>query len=100
VLRSKGYEVVDVRTAEEALESVEHDGTFDLVLSDVVLPGMSGVQLAEAVGERCPRARILLCSGYADRRLQWPIIREREIPFIDKPYSVAELLSSVRRVLD
>jgi two-component system cell cycle sensor histidine kinase/response regulator CckA len=99
VLRSKGYEVVDVRTAEEALESVENDGAFDLVLSDVVLPGMSGVQLAEVIGERSPGSRVLLCSGYADRRLQWPIIKERGIPFLDKPYSVAELLSSVRGVL-
>jgi PAS domain S-box-containing protein len=99
VLRSKGYEVVDVRTAEEALEHVDHDGGFDLVLSDVVLPGMSGIQLADAVGERCPCARILLCSGYADRRLQWPTICERGIPFLDKPYSVSDLLASVRGVL-
>jgi PAS domain S-box-containing protein len=99
VLRSKGYDVVDVCTAEEALERLDRDERFDLVFSDVVLPGMGGIQLAELVNERCPDLRILLCSGYADRRLQWPLICARGFPFLDKPYSVADLLASVRGVL-
>lgn len=96
VLRSRGYEVVEAGTAEEALEHIDGDGDFDLIFSDVVLPGMSGIQLAEAAAERCPDSRILLCSGYADRRLQWPTICSRGLPFLDKPYSVADLLASVR----
>lgn len=100
VLRSKGYEVVDVGTAEEALKRLESGGAcFDLVFSDVVLPGMSGIQLAEAVRERNPESKILLCSGYADSRVQWPTICERGLPFLDKPYSVADLLTSVRRAM-
>jgi PAS domain S-box-containing protein len=99
VLRSKGYQVVDVSTAEEALTHIDDEEDFDLIFSDVVLPGMSGVQLAEAVEQRCPDSRILLCSGYTDRRLQWPTICERRLPFLDKPYSVADLLASVRETL-
>jgi PAS domain S-box-containing protein len=99
VLRSKGYEVVEVSTAEEAIEHLDDGGDFDLLFSDVVLPGMGGIQLAEAVEQRCPDSRILLCSGYADHRLQWPTIRERGFPFLDKPYSVADLLASVRGAL-
>ena len=91
--------MVDVSTAEEALEQIDHNGGFDLLFSDVVLPGMGGIQLAEAVGRRCPGSKILLCSGYADRRLQWPTICERGFPFLDKPYSVADLLASVRGAL-
>jgi signal transduction histidine kinase len=100
VLESKGYDVVEASTAEEALEKLDRDGAvFDLVFSDVVLPGMSGIQLAEAIAERCPGAKILLCSGYADRRLQWPTICERGYPFLDKPYSVYDLLASVHGVM-
>ena len=100
VLREGGYAVVEATTAEEALEALDDgQGPFDLVFSDVVLPGMSGVQLADTVISDHPDSRVLLCSGYADRKSQWPLICERGIPFLDKPYSVSALLKVVRSVM-
>ena len=75
------------------------EGGFDLVFSDVVLPGMSGVRLADKLLAEDPDSRILLCSGYADRRSQWSLISERGLPFLGKPYSVVDLLKTVNGII-
>ena len=99
-LRERGYSVVEARTAEEALDLMKRaDDGFDLVFSDVVLPGMSGVQLADTLLAEDPDSRILLCSGYADRRSQWSQISERGLPFLGKPYSVVDLLKTVNGLI-
>jgi PAS domain S-box-containing protein len=100
VLRRSGYGVVEATTAEEALERLDKNDQFALVFSDVVLPGMSGVKLADAVLAQHPGLRVLLCSGYTDGKSQWPLIRERKFNFLDKPYSVDGLLEAVRRALE
>jgi two-component system cell cycle sensor histidine kinase/response regulator CckA len=99
-LRERGYSVVEACTAEEALDLLKHgEDRFDLVFSDVVLPGMSGVQLADALLAENPDSRILLCSGYADGRSQWPLISEKGLPFLGKPYSVVDLLETVSGII-
>lgn len=100
VLRKQGYSIVEAASAEEAIEHLDGAAApFDLIFTDVVLPGMSGVQLADTVLSRDPDSRVLLCSGYADRRSQWSLISERGFPFLDKPYSVADLLKVVRGIV-
>ncbi len=100
-LREKGYEVLDVGSAEECLEAFEREGhMFDMVFSDVVLPGKSGVQLVDELISMDPNLPVLLSSGYADQKSQWPIIREKGLRFLQKPYSLQDLLSSIREVLD
>ena len=99
-LSERGYSVVEARTAEEALDLLNRgDGGFDLVFSDVVLPGMSGVQLADTLLAEDPDSRILLCSGYTDGKSQWPLITERGLPFLGKPYSVVDLLKTVSGII-
>ncbi len=100
VLTRQGYTIVEASSAEEAMEHLEGDGApFDLIFTDVVLPGMSGMQLADEVLSRDPDSKILMCSGYADRRSQWSLISERGLPFLDKPYSVADLLRIVGGII-
>jgi PAS domain S-box-containing protein len=99
-LRQRGYEVLEAGTAEEAFETFEKEsGDFELVFSDVVLPGKSGVQLVDELLARKPALTILLASGYADQKSQWPVIRERGFRFLQKPYSVNDLLATIRDVL-
>lgn len=99
-LRERGYAVVEARTAEEALDLFARaGGGFDLVFSDVVLPGMSGVQLADTLLAENPESRILLCSGYADGRSQWSLISEKGLPFLGKPYSVVDLIKTVSGII-
>ncbi len=100
-LRDRGYNVFDVGSAEEGLEVYGREsGDFDAVFSDVVLPGKSGVQLAEELLSLDPKLRILLSSGYTDDKSQWATISDKGLPFLQKPYSLANLLGTIREVLD
>jgi PAS domain S-box-containing protein len=102
ILQRHGYSVVAASTAEEALDFFfkKSDKKFDLVLSDVVLPGMNGIELIDLILEEKPDMPVLLCSGYADQKVHWPLIKQREIPFIEKPFAIAALLQKVKGVLD
>ncbi len=96
-LREHGYEVFEAGGVESALEIFrkEADEGFDLVFSDVVLPDGNGVALVETIlGER-PGQSVLLTSGYVDDKSHWEIISERGYGFLQKPYSLADLLGAV-----
>ncbi|MDY6911769.1 MAG: ATP-binding protein, partial [Chloroflexota bacterium] len=100
-LRASGYIVFAASSAEEALQIFyEENGVFDLVFSDVVMPGISGVQLAEELYSRNPDLGVLLSSGYADEKSQWSVIREKEIPFLQKPYGMSDLLKAIRKAME
>lgn len=99
-LTEAGYRVVKAATAREAEALLAGDpGKFDLLFSDVVLPDRTGLRLAEELKHRDPSLRILLSSGYADHRAQWPLIQSRGLPFLQKPYSLKDLLQIVREIL-
>ncbi|MCK4513329.1 response regulator, partial [bacterium] len=101
VLRDRGYNVFDVGSAEEGLELYKQEsGKFDAVFSDVVLPGKSGVQLVEELLSLDPELRILLSSGYTDEKSQWTTINDKGLRFLQKPYSLVDLLGTIREVLD
>jgi PAS domain S-box-containing protein len=100
VLRRVGYDVHEARSGSEGLALVEaRGGAFDLVLSDVVMPGMGGPELARAIRARWPDIAVILMSGYAEE------IVGREAPgdelaFLAKPFAPDALTTLVRRVLD
>src|SRR5262249_14234128 len=83
---SKGYTVVDAASAQEALEIVERaEGRFDLLLTDVIMPGMSGRELAERLRARWARLRVLYTSGYTANEL--PENLDLDAGFIPKPFT-------------
>jgi len=87
---------VEAGDAEEALRIFrEEEGHFDLVFSDVVLPDKSGIKLTEEIAEESPDMPVILSSGYTDQKSQWPMIEERGYRFLQKPYSLPELLGVV-----
>jgi PAS domain S-box-containing protein len=95
-LRSSGYYVAETVSAEEAIEIfTRKQGRFDLVFSDVVLSGRSGVELAEEIDSISPSTPVLLTSGYTDDRSQLVEIRKRDLPFLQKPYALGDLLVAV-----
>lgn len=99
-LRQGGYAVVEAETAEEALQVFDTNRQeFDLIFTDVVLPGKTGVQLVDEVHTRSPDSHVLLCSGYADSKSQWSHICQRGLRFLEKPYSVRDLLAAVHGIL-
>jgi nitrogen-specific signal transduction histidine kinase len=93
-LRERGYTVVQADSAEQALAELEK-ARFDLVLSDVVLPGMAGTELVPIVRERWPRMAILLMSGYPGTAAM-----PAGIMSLPKPFTIDRLAMHVRQALD
>ena len=99
LLERLGYQVTTASSAEEALQILEGRGTpFSLVLTDVVMPGLTGIELAEVLRQREPDIRILFMSGYPSRELgRSP--DDPPSPFLPKPFSVHDLSRMVRASL-
>ncbi len=101
VLERAGYTVLTASDATEALDTLaQSGGTVHLLLSDVVMPGMPGTELAARVRERYPAIRILLTSGYSQELLEQRAAGASPFDLLSKPYSMDELTATVRRVLD
>ncbi len=100
-LRTFGYSVLEARNGREALGLCErYEGPIHLVLSDLVMPEMSGSELAERIAARHPGVKVLLMSGYAgDEAARMSILRAGDA-FIEKPFAVDTLAARVREVLD
>ncbi len=97
VLRENGYTVLEARNSEEALKQFDKaNGKFDLIFSDVVLPDRCGVELAEILTHRHKNLKVLLVSGYLDKRSKWEVIKQRGYHFIQKPYSLQNLLKGIQ----
>ncbi|MBD3235092.1 MAG: PAS domain S-box protein [Candidatus Eisenbacteria bacterium] len=100
VLEQQGYRVMPASSAEEAREIFRQDaGQIDMLFSDVVLPGRSGLDLAADVRAADPRIAILLTSGYTDQRSRLATIHEQGIPFLAKPYAASELSQEIAQAL-
>jgi len=96
-----GYEVLAAPGAEVALVlEAEREAPIHLLLTDIMMPGMHGVDLADEFARRRPRTRILLISGYADRELIRQGLLDRRRHFLQKPFTPIELGIRVRAILD
>jgi two-component system cell cycle sensor histidine kinase/response regulator CckA len=100
VLESQGYTVRSAGSGKAALELAENGGRVDLLVTDVVMPGMSGRQLAEQLRTRQPDLKVLYVSGYTDDAVLRHGVLEQNVFFLQKPFSPAVLLRKVRTVLD
>jgi len=101
ILTGLGYRVHAFSDAEEALFSVrESEETIDLLLTDVVMPGLSGVELANAVLEADPSVRVLYMSGYTDNAIAYHGVLDEGVNLLQKPFSLTEIAKKVREVLD
>jgi len=99
VLETGGYHVIEAHDSFRAIEIAEkHKGKIDILLTDLVLPGMSGVQLARVLAAQDSGLRILYTSGYAGELV--PEGLSEDSPFLEKPFSQLALLREVREVLD
>lgn len=99
LLQRLGYTVLVAASAEEALVIHQSEGDrLDLVLTDVVMPGLTGIELAQRLRERAPGLPILFTSGYTSRELGSDPHRP-PAPFLPKPFSVEDLAARVREAL-
>ncbi len=100
VLKLQGYDIVSATNVNEALQIFRSDQQpFDLLFTDVVLPDNDGLHLVDMIKNDNPEIRILLTSGYTDQKSQWPEIRRKGYRFLQKPYSMRDLLQYVADAL-
>jgi CheY-like chemotaxis protein len=101
ILARQGYRVLEAPTptAAEALVAA-HPGAIDLIMTDLVLPGMNGRELGELLTTVEPRLRVLYMSGYTDDAVIRRGLLEPGMPFLSKPFTVEELARMVRNTLD
>jgi two-component system cell cycle sensor histidine kinase/response regulator CckA len=101
MLTSFGYDVLEARNGREAIEiSGGYQGHIDLVLSDVIMPGMSGPDAAREVLSQRPGTRVLFISGYTDSAIVHHGVLEPGTEFLQKPFNTEALARKVRAVLD
>ena len=101
MLRGAGYLVLAAETVPHAIELCRtHPGPVDLLLTDVIMPGMSGSKLAALIGPSRPEMKIIFMSGYTDSGLGERGMLSPETNFIQKPFTHKVLLRKVRDVLD
>ena len=100
-LEAVGYRVLSAATAGEALQiAAQHAGTIHLLLTDVVMPRMSGRALAQELAKMRPTVKVLYMSGYADNAFVHNGVVDEGTHFIGKPFSGTDLARKVREVLD
>jgi CheY-like chemotaxis protein len=101
VLQDHGYKVLEAASPEAALvHSKSYDGTIHLLLTDVVMPGMTGPQVADQIKPLRPAMEVVFMSGYSERALSDPKVMESAAAYLAKPFSPKSLTVKVREVLD
>ena len=98
-LRRKGFDVVECISAENALEHIEKGEKFDMMITDMMMPGMSGAELAKIVHTQYPEMKIILASGYSEEIARKELAGSSDFYFMGKPYSLEDLHRKVQEVL-
>lgn len=99
-LRNKGYKVIEARNGEAALQLLsDKSEDIDLLITDVVMPGMDGPTLVRKVREDRPDLRVICISGYSEDALRQRIEEDTNIHFLPKPFSLKQLAGTVKDVL-
>ena len=100
ILQTYGYKVLQASHAQEALEvSHKYDGPIQLLVTDVVMPQMSGRELAIRLQPERPHLKVLYMSGYMEEALRQDT-EEEKLAFLQKPISAQTLIHKIRELLD
>jgi signal transduction histidine kinase len=101
IVRERGYRVLVARHPDDAIRIAErHEGPIDLLLTDVVMPGMSGRAVAQRLQPLRPEMRVLYISGYPDARLGHQHVLDPGEPLLQKPFTPRALALRMREILD
>lgn len=99
ILRHLGYSVLTSQSGPEALERIRSGLDPDLVLLDVIMPGMGGVETFRKIRELRPDVPVLISTGFAERSAVKALVEEGVNGFVNKPYHIETLARHVREIL-
>ncbi|MEI9972628.1 MAG: response regulator [Ignavibacteriota bacterium] len=100
ILQQLGYTILTAASGPEALElSAAHEGHIDVLLTDVVMPNMSGRQLADQLLQVRPKTKVLFLSGYTENTVVHHGVLDAGVDFLPKPFSRENLSKKLREVL-
>jgi CheY-like chemotaxis protein len=101
ILTGQGYRVLDAGSCEEAIRVFEaHPGPIQLVVTDVIMPGMNGREVYERMAQLRPDLKVLYMSGYTQSAIVHRGVLEPGTAFVQKPFTIPGFLERVREVLD
>ena len=96
LLEKLGYRVIAVTSPHEAIDVVKERGReLSLLITDMIMPGMSGIDLIKKVKECAPQVRCILSSGYG----VGPLPGDKKMEFLEKPYTIETLAAKIKKVL-
>ncbi len=98
-LKNQGYNVIEARSAETALEALRVTPQIDVLVTDVVMPGMDGATLARLVRQERPSIQVILMSGYSEDVAPEKVAGEDDMFFLPKPFSLKQLASLVKEAM-
>ena len=98
-LKNKGYKVLQARTGEQALDILRDTPSVDLMITDMMMPGMDGGTLARLIRVERPEIRIIVISGYSEEVARGDIVDTADFHFLPKPFSLGQLAGKVKDVL-
>ncbi|MDD9911290.1 MAG: response regulator [Ahrensia sp.] len=99
-LTMDGHEIIEAGDGEEGFDCLqEHDGDFDLLLSDIKMPFMDGIELAYTAKAAWPELKILMMTGYAEQRERADPLSRIVIDVVSKPFTLAQIRQRVRDAL-
>jgi CheY-like chemotaxis protein len=99
IIGSLGYSVLTADSGEHALSLHENLTKIDLLIADVVAPGMSGPQLAERLSERQPDLKVLYISGYDQTHVVQAYVLDRGCHLLSKPFTAMQLVQAVKALV-
>jgi len=100
-LKKRGFKVLDTTDPEQSIALFEeHGAEIDLLLTDVVMPFMSGPSLAEILTRKKPELKVLFMSGHTDNRVSFEKILEQGVQFLPKPFTSDALIKKVMETLN
>ena len=98
-LKNKGYKVLEARTGEQALDILRDTQGINLMITDMMMPGMDGGTLARLIRVERPEIRIIVISGYSEEVARGDIVDTADFHFLPKPFSLGQLAAKVKEVL-
>ena len=100
ILAEEGYDVLSARTGAEAISLFKQSGPVHLLVTDMVMPGMNGRDLADKLASLCPGVKTLYMSGYNEDFGDHPApLTDKDLPFLQKPFTAESLSTKVKEVL-